>query len=225
MNRQNWVYLGQLLRALQNEGMDGRRIGELVAEIDTHLAESGVDPVEEFGTPGELASELAERKGSRRPGWVPPLWVSHITGALLLLVSLPLVTPGEWSDTSIPIAANTLAFVITFYIGVFWFGYQANRRVDGRSWVSILRARQLIGLVFVAAVVTWVVDASGEHILWEAPKVPYLIFAAVVVPVLVVAVVRSHSPVRFPAGASHLDALRRGPMAGAPPGNGRAGSP
>lgn len=224
MNPQNWVYLGQLLRALQNEGMDGRRIGELVAEIDTHLAESGVDPVEEFGTPGQLASELAERSGTRRPGWVPPLWVSHLTAALFLLVSLPLVTPGEWSDTSIPIAAHTVAFVIIFYIGVFWFGYQANRRVDGRSWVSILRARQLISFVVVAAVATWVVNASGERVLWDAPKVPYLILAAIMIPVLVVALARWHSPVRFPANASHLDALRRGPMAGAPPGNGRTGS-
>jgi hypothetical protein len=223
MNPNNWVYLGQLLRALQNEGMDGRRIGELVAEIDTHLAESGVDPVEEFGTPGQLASELAERPGSRRPGWVPPLWVAHLTAGLLLLLLLPLLTPGEWSDTSIPVAAHTVAFVVILYVGIFWLGYQANRRVDGRRWVSFLQARMLFWLFVVAVITTLAVNASGQRVLWEAPKVPYLIGAALVIPVLVVAIARWQSPVRFPANARHLDRLRRGPLAGTPPANERTG--
>lgn len=222
MTPQNWVYLGQLLRALQNEGMDGRRVGELVAEIDTHLAESGVDPVEEFGTPGQLASELAHRAGTRRPGWVPPMWMSHVVGGLFLLVTFPLTAPGEWSDRSIPVTAYSVAFAIIFYVGVFWLGYQANRRVDGRSWVSALRARMVVSWLIFAAVLNWAVVASGQRVLWDAPKIPYLIVAAVVIPVLLIALFRWHSPVRFPAHASHLEPLRRGPLAGAPPGKRRA---
>jgi hypothetical protein len=111
MNSQNWVYCGQLLLAPERgDGPTDRRIGRRDRH---HLADSGVDPVEELGTPGQLASELAERPGSRRPGWVPPLWVAHLAGGLLLLVSLPLATSGEWTDISIPTAAHTVAFVIT----------------------------------------------------------------------------------------------------------------
>ena len=68
MNQQNWVYLGQLTRALQIEGVEGQRAGEFVAETNSHLEETGADPVEEFGTPFDLAAELARRSPNTRCG-------------------------------------------------------------------------------------------------------------------------------------------------------------
>ncbi len=78
MKQANKVYLAQLMRLLYQEAVDGRRIGEMVAEIDQHLAESGADPVDEFGPPAVLAAELAARPGSKRPGWIPPRWLFEL---------------------------------------------------------------------------------------------------------------------------------------------------
>ncbi len=116
MNQTNWTYLAQLARALQMEGVEGHRSGEFIAEIDSHLAETGVDPVEEFGTPYELAAELAVRPGARRPGWVPPLWLMWLLSAvasMIAVVAVDAVMLG-WEDGRVPIRARGIVWIAVF---------------------------------------------------------------------------------------------------------------
>lgn len=67
MTDATWHYLAQLVVALRQYGVRGARIGDHVAEIAQHLDDSDTDPVAEFGTPGELAAQLAEDE-RRIPG-------------------------------------------------------------------------------------------------------------------------------------------------------------
>lgn len=220
MKRQDWVYLAQLVRALQAEGVEGRRIGEMVAEIEQHLVESGADAVDEFGTPPTLARSLAARPGSRRPGWVPPLWLSQFGASILLLLVLPLLTPDRWGDSTIPVTRDAMAYGVTFYLVVFWFGYSANRKLDGRSW-GALGWRFVLTALAVSAVVTLLFNVGNEEPLLLLPKVPYLIFCAAVIPALLLVLMRHNNAVRFPANAQHLNRLKLGLFAGAPPGSDR----
>lgn len=216
MTQGTWVYLAQLLRALYQEGVDGRRIGEMVAEVEQHLAESGLDPVDEFGAPPVLAVELAKRPGTKRPGWVPPMWASQLGSFVLLLLVMPLVTPGLWEESTIPVTHNAVAYAVTFYFGVFWIGYFANRRLDGRTWKAI-GWRFGLAMLVLSAAASLTVGFDYESYLLELPKIPYLAFCAVFGSMLTLVLIRYNNPVRFPEHAQHLNALKRGPFAGRAP--------
>ncbi len=53
------TYLEQLAGSLQRYGVEGTQIGEIVAEVESHLAESGEDAVEAFGPPDAYAEHRA----------------------------------------------------------------------------------------------------------------------------------------------------------------------
>ncbi|MBU8869757.1 MAG: hypothetical protein KOO60_02670 [Gemmatimonadales bacterium] len=52
-------YLGELTAQLQRLGVSEGRIGEIIAEVESHLTESGEMPVEAFGPAAEYAEEMA----------------------------------------------------------------------------------------------------------------------------------------------------------------------
>ncbi len=58
-------YGQQLLLALRLREVPGPRIAEALAEVDSHVAETGEDPVQAFGPPSEYARELADALGVR----------------------------------------------------------------------------------------------------------------------------------------------------------------
>ena len=60
-------YLSDLAASLQMRGADSARTSEAVAEVESHLAESGEDPMEAFGPPEEYAEQLLLRE-ERRAG-------------------------------------------------------------------------------------------------------------------------------------------------------------
>ena len=47
------TYVRRLLTALRTHEVPSERIAEVVAEVESHLAETGEDPVEAVGTPPE----------------------------------------------------------------------------------------------------------------------------------------------------------------------------
>ncbi|MDJ0922929.1 MAG: hypothetical protein QNJ77_00090 [Acidimicrobiia bacterium] len=217
MTDATWVYLAQLVRSLQQEGVDGRRIGEMVVEIEQHLEDSAADPVSEFGPPAQLAQSLAQRPGTRRPGWVPPLWLTYLAVTTLLLVVVPLLAPYEWTDTTIPVTAGAVSYVIVFSTVVFWFGYNATRRLDGRTWRALTGWRFALSVLGLAVVVSLLFSTGSERTLFELPKVEYLVFVAIVGPALMYVLIRHNNPVRFPDNAQHLNRLKWGILAGRPP--------
>lgn len=58
-------YLSELATSLQTRGADSARTNEAVAEVESHLSESGEDPVEAFGPPEEYAEQLLLREEQR----------------------------------------------------------------------------------------------------------------------------------------------------------------
>ena len=218
MNDATWTYLAQLTRALQMEGVEGRRAGEFVAEIDSHLAETGADPVEELGTPYDLAAELARRPGVRRPGWVPPLWLAWvlaIPAAGIAVVAIDAVMTG-WEDGRIPIRAGGVVWVIGLMVASLGFGYFATRRLDGRTWQALTGGRAALSILAIAVVVTTVQQSAGDRIMATVPATAFWVAAAIVLPLLVVLLIRRNNPVRFPDHAAHLRRLKRGILAGRP---------
>jgi len=65
------VYLDNLLLQLRLREVPGDRIGQILAEVQTHVADTGLDPVDAFGEPGEYAATYAAQTPASRParGW------------------------------------------------------------------------------------------------------------------------------------------------------------
>jgi hypothetical protein len=77
------VYLDNLLLQLRLREVPGDRIGQILAEVQTHVADTGLDPVDAFGEPGEYAATYAAAAGSapaRRGfrGWIRTLGVAVV---------------------------------------------------------------------------------------------------------------------------------------------------
>ncbi len=219
MNPQSWTYLSQLSRALQQEGVDGARAGEFVAEVDSHLAETGADPIEEFGPPFELAVELARRPGSRKPGWLPPIWAMWLAGLVLslaLVVVVDAVLAG-WDDTGVPIRARGIFYIGVFYPGVVVINYASTRLLSGRSWTDLVDGRIALAVLGIAIATTTAAAIAGDR---EIARVPVTVFSGVVVaviPALLFVMIKRNNTIRFPDHARHLRRLKRGPLAGRPP--------
>lgn len=58
-------YRRDLVVALRMGNVPPDRIGEIVAEVESHVAETGESPVEAFGPPKEYAAGFAEPRGAR----------------------------------------------------------------------------------------------------------------------------------------------------------------
>ena len=82
------TYRNDLLLALRLRDVPGPRIAEALAEVESHVGETGEDPRETFGEPREYAEQvaavhgLAGRGGSR--GWVTALREAGLVGLLSL---------------------------------------------------------------------------------------------------------------------------------------------
>ncbi|KAA5833635.1 hypothetical protein F1721_15315 [Saccharopolyspora hirsuta] len=57
-------YRDELLLALRLHEISGERVGEVLAEVEAHVRETGEDPVEAFGSPREYAAQVAEQLDS-----------------------------------------------------------------------------------------------------------------------------------------------------------------
>ncbi|MET0820902.1 MAG: hypothetical protein ABWY58_08045 [Aeromicrobium sp.] len=53
-------YQQRLVMALRLKDVPGDRIGEIVAEVESHVADTGEDPVDAFGTPKQYAASLTD---------------------------------------------------------------------------------------------------------------------------------------------------------------------
>lgn len=62
-------YRNELLLALRLRDVPGPRIAEALAEVDSHLSESGEDPLEAFGPPRAYAELVASALAGPGPFW------------------------------------------------------------------------------------------------------------------------------------------------------------
>lgn len=69
-------YIDNLILALQLRGVPGEKIGQVVAEVEAHVAESGEDPSDAFGKPRDYARTWARNTSH------PVHWSEWVRGAL-----------------------------------------------------------------------------------------------------------------------------------------------
>lgn len=77
------VYLENLTIQLRLLEVPGDRIGQILAEVETHVADTGVGPVDAFGEPGEYAATYAAAAGPAPArggfrGWLRTLGVAVV---------------------------------------------------------------------------------------------------------------------------------------------------
>jgi hypothetical protein len=70
------AYLDNLTVQLRLLDVPGERIGQILAEVETHGADTGQDPLDAFGESGEYAATYAAEAPVSRPnGWLRDLGV------------------------------------------------------------------------------------------------------------------------------------------------------
>jgi hypothetical protein len=91
------AWCDDLLLALRLRDVPGARIGEVLAEVQSHLAETGEDPREAFGEPREYADQVAAALGL--PAHGAGIW-------------RPLVRSLSWRDLVIALVFGLASFVL-----------------------------------------------------------------------------------------------------------------
>lgn len=90
----NDAWLEELTLELRMREVPGTAIGDALAQVRAHLAESGESAEEAFGTPEEYAAELnlpASADSRIEPRWMGRLVASNLLGLAALYLSTPTV--------------------------------------------------------------------------------------------------------------------------------------
>src|SRR5699024_4781202 len=70
-------YRDQLVLALRAQEVSGDRVGEVLAEVEPHVAGTGEDPQEAFGPPRDYANHVVAQLGPDVVG-VVPRWAERL---------------------------------------------------------------------------------------------------------------------------------------------------
>jgi hypothetical protein len=151
-------YRNQLVIALRMRNVPADRIGEAVAEVESHVADTGEDPVTAFGEPADYAKRLTETL-DRRASPVSR-WLSLIVAAVSF-AAFGVATTGLLHGDPAPVA---VAVGVLIVMGVWLYRRRAvDRIVDPRTgatlrlpasrWALAVLAVSVAALVVVAAVV------------------------------------------------------------------------
>lgn len=203
------VYFESLTGLLLAQGLDGSRVGELVAELDSDLEMSGADPVEEFGPAGEFAAALIKSSGSARPA-------RYLAAQLAFAVSLGtagaalLATGNHTAPGVVTLHVWMIVNVAAIAIGVWALKAVGSRRVVGRSSVSF---PSVVGFALYIAFVVGVSLLTTNIDVDLAPWVAWLVLglAGTAAAVMLIVTVRMQR-VPVPGNARHLRDLGWGWM-------------
>lgn len=156
-------------------GVPGTRIGDALATVDAHLAQTGESAADAFGPPKEYARTLAESEGS---GATQGLGVTAVVSAVLGLAGIVLLPRAfqawlEGSDVTITtgdLVVVAMLAVLTTLILVF-------PRQMLRALVEHRVAALLAGPLLIAAFVVVMVFLRGSVAV--APALPVMVLAAI----------------------------------------------
>lgn len=149
-------YRQALMLALRLKDVPGDRIGEILAEVESHVSDTGEDPTEAFGPPREYAAALTAGQ-TREPWWsilnsVVPAGIAGwlvAQGSLdLLLGETSLGQPGWLWLTLGLLIGIPVSCVSVRVVGAPW---TCADSVDGGVGVSSVEANCAGGYVDVAA--------------------------------------------------------------------------
>ena len=148
-------YTQDLLSALRLRDVPSDRIGEVLAEVESHVAETGESPYDAFGTPQEYAAAVSPKIDP----WSPALWAQAAVGGLTgwaLAVSVMSLISGDDAPFGLPAG---LLLVVALGLGglMVWAVHRHTGAVPdprtGRSMApSGARPTMVVLTVLVAAV-------------------------------------------------------------------------
>lgn len=159
------AYRENLVFQLRHLEVPGERIGQILAEVETHLADTGLDPVVAFGEPGDHAATYASaanspvaQGGSR--SWLRDLGIAEVAGTacsaatvgvihLTGSVDLTARLIGTWLVMS-GIAMIVMRLMFGLLVGE-TAGSARSRRFTSRStvfgWLALMAAVAILGLI------------------------------------------------------------------------------
>lgn len=162
----DWVEA--FLLELRLRGVDGRRIGAALAEVEAHCAESGESAGDAFGNPTTYAVELAPTV-TAEPSSVRRELVSSALGLGGMLTTLAAV--GAWqAGTRVELTAGAVGVLLLVLVGtalIVRYAERLLRAVVRRWWVAVVGATAPIAL-FVAILLV------GRQTLLTVPVLPAL---------------------------------------------------
>ncbi|NMM24019.1 MAG: hypothetical protein HHJ11_11050 [Phycicoccus sp.] len=107
-------YTQALIIQLRLRDVPGRTIGQVVAEVESHVRETGEDPVEVFGQPGSYSAQFA---GRRRPvgrgGW---LTLDDVTFPMFMIGALVMLNGVLNLGESVDVTAGVVSWAALFVI-------------------------------------------------------------------------------------------------------------
>ncbi len=160
------TYRCDLIVALRLRDVPGDRIGEIVAEVESHLADTGEDPVAAFGPAREYAAGLTAEHGPRRVWRTVGLVLGGLTAGWLLATGIFAVVTGDtvaglpsWLVLAAGVGVSIPEIVVaTRSSSDVRDPRTGEQMVPGSAWIAPgLLAFQLL-LVAVVAVVTVLLD-------------------------------------------------------------------
>ncbi|MCP3977438.1 MAG: hypothetical protein GY720_23355 [bacterium] len=196
------VYFEQLTAALLSRGLSGDRIGELVAELDQHVAMSGTDPVDELGPVGELADALADADTERTPWkWLfGNVAFGLLAGAIVALVlAMFFDSPTEGA---VGVDLGIIVYMGVLMLGILLLRMFGSTSLVGKSTFELPAKKYFVPYIVVVAVVT----AATQGLEWSTTTGIAWALLAVTVPLsaglAIWSVRRSRIPV--PGNVRHL---------------------
>lgn len=176
------VYLDNLTIQLRLLDVPGDRIGQILAEVETHVADTGLDPVDAFGEPGEYAETYAAQAPvSPERGWRSELGIAalgapassaafegvfHLTGSVDVTVRMM----GMWLATVV--VGLIVVHLLFALLGRETAGSAKQRTFTSRYmviwflvWIAAVAILVLIGLLptgpSIATIPGWVLLVAG----------------------------------------------------------------
>lgn len=193
------------LLELRLRGVDGRRIGAALAEVEAHCAESGESAGAAFGDPTTYAVELAPPTSDEPSGLRREL-ASSAVGLGGMLTTLAAV--GAWqSGTRVEITTGTVGVLLMVLLGTALIVRHADRllrAVVRHWWVAVVGAVAPLTL-FVAILLL------GQQTLLTVPVTPALVVGLLLLVAHTAMALRSPDltdPVVGPEGAGGAGTLR-----------------
>jgi hypothetical protein len=204
------IYFERLAATLLAEGVPGDRIGEIVAELDDHVTQTGVDPVDELGPVGEVAGALAGAVKDRHP------WQTLVGDTLMgVAAGVAIATAGALVFGREPGVDVVVGLWFAAYMAVFTTGIALLRRYGSGSMVGKSRFELPAwkGLVPVMVAVA-VVNLTTQNWEWRTSAATAMIVLAVALPATVLLAIWSirRSKITIPGRARHLRRLEWGPF-------------
>jgi hypothetical protein len=189
------------------KGVSGSRIGEIVAELDEHVAMAGTDPVEELGPVGELSEALAEAVADRIP--LLSLVASTLMGitvALSIVSAVALFTRSSSGEAVIDL--GMVAYLAVFTAGIGLLRMYGSKRIVGKSRIEMPALKVFLPFLIIVGV-TSAATQSWDLAIPTGAAVAVLVVSGSIAVALVVWSMR-RSRIVVPGRVGHLRRLEWG---------------